>query len=392
MGSERIGAILAALLRRGARRSGSPRPWIGRSGSWRIGTQRLGIGLRVALVGLGAALLLLEPVAAAEGLPAAGPGPVVTTTAPRQASPPAANASPRPAARSGAPVDATATVTAATATPAAASATAANNLAATASAASATNLPAKAAANVSAAALDNANILSDATTNATAHGTTRAPAATTPLERRLEQWPHWRLPAPLPRPGRGAPLWPAWFAGDWLVLDLSALDPSAAESSATLPTAHGGAPSWQARFHADGRGGTVADRAFNAAAAGRALLGDRLLSVQDDPSDPRRQLARLQGDQLLETTLVGQRGEEPSAGLFWNDELSLQVLHGRGEPRVSRVETLGRWQQRPDGGIDGEQWQARYGSPADGLRAEPVATERLRLRLVPAGPGSDPAS
>ncbi|MFM7085965.1 MAG: DUF6816 family protein [Cyanobium sp.] len=210
-------------------------------------------------------------------------------------------------------------------------------------------------------------------------------AAATPLSRRLQHWPAWQLPAPLPRPGQRSPVWPAWFRGDWLVLDLTALD----ADGATPPTE--ALPHWPARFRDDGHGAAAAERAFNANAAGRALLGDRLLSVQDDPADPRRQLARLRGDALLETTLVGQRGEEPRPGLFLNDELSLQVLHGPGEPRVSRVETLGRWQLRPDGSIDGDQWQARYGSPAEGLRAAPLSTDRLRLRLVPAGPGSDPA-
>lgn len=209
-------------------------------------------------------------------------------------------------------------------------------------------------------------------------------APSSPLERRLQRWPDWTLPAPLPRPGRQAPTWPSWFSGTWLV------------ESETLPTDPAmppqSNPPWRARFRPDDRGGAVADRACNAFSLGRSLLGEQLLSVQDDPGNPQRQLARLATDLLLETSLIGQRGETPEPDRFLNDELSLQVLHGPGEPRVSRIETLGRWRRLSDGSIDGEQWQARYDSPAAGLAAAARSTDHWRLRLVPVPPGSDRAT
>jgi len=218
---------------------------------------------------------------------------------------------------------------------------------------------------------------------AAAAGSARPRQADGPLQRRLLQWPAWTLPAPLPRPGRQAPRWPGWFAGEWRV-ESTTLSGDPAEPAPANPA-------WLARFCADGHGGALADRAFNAGSLGSSLLGKALLSVQDDPANPLRQLTRLANDQLLETTLVGQRGETPTPELFLNDELSLQVLHGPGDPRVSRVESLGRWRLQPDGSIAGEQWQARYASPAAGLGGPALATERLRIRLVPVPPGSDRA-
>ncbi|MGA1304617.1 MAG: DUF6816 family protein [Cyanobium sp.] len=207
-----------------------------------------------------------------------------------------------------------------------------------------------------------------------------AAAAPDPLEQRLHAWPAWSLPAPLPRPGRRDLVWPAWFAGDWEV------------SSEDADGEDGPALHWHARFHADGAGGAVADRAFNAQAIGRAAFGDQRLSVTDDPTNPNRQLTRLGGDQLLETTVVGRRSALPSHQHFLADELSLQVLHGPAEPRIQRVEVLGRWQLRPDGAIDGEQWQASYPSPAEGLAATAQRPRHLRLRLSPLPPGSAPGN
>ena len=215
----------------------------------------------------------------------------------------------------------------------------------------------------------------------------------TVLADRIREWPAWRLPAPLPRARQRDLAWPDWFVGDWRVSStvlpdgrITAEDPGADELI------------WTVRFRADSRGGAVADRAFNARSVGKALLGDQLLMVQDDPANPDRQLSRLSGDRLLESTVLARGSEQPAAdptlaARFLSDELSLQVLHRPGqEPRVSQVETLGRWQRCTDGGIEGEQWQASYPSPAVGLAAIAVATDHLRLRLDPLPPQSDPAS
>ncbi|MFY8149001.1 MAG: DUF6816 family protein [Prochlorococcaceae cyanobacterium] len=203
-----------------------------------------------------------------------------------------------------------------------------------------------------------------------------------PLEERLQHWPDWSLPAPLPRPGRGDLVYPFWFAGHWSVTER---DPDSGRT--------GDPPlGWEVDFRPDRRGRIVADRAANAAAIGRALLGPALLRVEQDPADPNRQLARLRDGGLLESTVIGRRTEAAGAEGFLADELSLQVLHGPGDPRVLRVETLSRYKRLADGGIAATQWQATYPSPAAGLRARPLASSRHGLRLDPRTPESCPAS
>ena len=181
------------------------------------------------------------------------------------------------------------------------------------------------------------------------------------LPARAGEWPAWSLPGPLTQPGRADLVYPAWFAGRWQV------------SSGDIE--------YEARFQAV-NDGVVGLRAFNALGIGHALLGEALLSVDDDPANPNRQLARLAGGMLLESTVVGRR-TEAVGGDFWADELALQVVHGPGNPRVSRVETLSHYQLQPDGSIRGRQWQASYPSPAKGLTARPTGTSQQGISLEP---------
>jgi hypothetical protein len=197
-----------------------------------------------------------------------------------------------------------------------------------------------------------------------------------PLEQRIASWPAWHLPAPLPRPGQADLIYPIWFEGQWLVRshDLGGREPDLA---------------YPVRFEANGQGQVVGDRAFNASSIGHALLGEQLLAVRNDPLNPNRQLAELAGDQRLESTVVGRRSAELDSS-FLADELALQVLHGPGDPRVSRVETLSRYRRLSPDRIAAEQWQASYGSPAQGLRAEARSSWHGSLVLERLDPALDP--
>jgi len=196
------------------------------------------------------------------------------------------------------------------------------------------------------------------------------------LAKRVRQWPQWELPAPLQRPGRRDLVYPDWFLGDWQV--------NSSDGS-----------SYRVRFIRS-PAGVVGDRSFNAAAVGRALLGDQLRGVANDPANPNRQIAHLlraDGQRLeLESTVVGRRREQPASDELLVDELALQLLHGAGDPAVSRVETLSRFHRHQDGSITAQQWQASYGSPAEGLAAPALRSDHLSLRLEHAGPAADPAN
>ena len=206
-----------------------------------------------------------------------------------------------------------------------------------------------------------------------------SPAWASPLEQRLELWPNWTLPAPLSRPSSHDDLiYPQWFQGRWQVesIDLDALDQPAITH--------------EARFISDSQNRLVGDRAFNAIAIGRALLGEQLLRVEDDPKSSNRQMAQLSGDRRLETTVTGRKQQSPDANTFLADELVLQILHAPGPPRLSQVETLSRY-QRCGSAICAEQWQGIYPPPGENLRDTIKSSHHYQLRFTPL-PASAPST
>jgi hypothetical protein len=206
-----------------------------------------------------------------------------------------------------------------------------------------------------------------------------SPAWASPLEQRLELWPNWTLPAPLSRPSsRDDLIYPQWFQGRWQVesIDLDALDQPVITH--------------EARFIFDSQNRLVGDRAFNAIAIGRALLGEQLLRVEDDPKSSNRQMAQFSGDRRLETTVTGRKQQSLDAYTFLADELVLQILHAPGPPRLSQVETLSRY-QRCGSAICAEQWQGIYPPPGENLRDTIKTSHHYQLRFTPL-PASAPST
>ena len=114
---------------------------------------------------------------------------------------------------------------------------------------------------------------------------------------------------------------------------------------------------------------------------------DQLISVEQAPHQVNRQLARLSNDRLLETTVIGREQTSIHIASFVSDELVLQVMHGARAPRLSRIETLSRYQPCQDepsadivSRICGEQWQQTY--PAPGAASESFVQRASRYKLT----------
>ncbi|WP_353291778.1 DUF6816 family protein [Synechococcus sp. M16CYN] len=192
-----------------------------------------------------------------------------------------------------------------------------------------------------------------------------------PLEQRLSLWPEWTLPAPLTRPSsRDDLVYPEWFTGCWQVKSVDLDLPN------QPPVIH------EARFLRDSKNRLVGDRAFNASSIGRALLGDQILRIEDDPTSSGRQMTQLRGNRYLETTVIGRRQFSPDADIFLADELVLQIFHTTELPRLSRIETLSRY-QRCGAAICAEQWQASYAPPGQSLRGQAISNHHYQLQFTP---------
>ena len=148
----------------------------------------------------------------------------------------------------------------------------------------------------------------------------------------------------------------------------------------------------QARFQADDRGRMVGDRAFNALSIGTALLGDQLLRVEDDPNSANRQMAQLKGDLRLETRVTHRDQTSIDGETFIADEIVLQILHLPGPPRLSRIETLSRYQRCSDQIISGEQWQARYPGPGQTISNKAISSHHFQLTMQYIGSKDSPAN
>ena len=216
------------------------------------------------------------------------------------------------------------------------------------------------------------------------------------LEARLEAWPAWSDPAPLPRPRAKQDLvYPDWFEGLWEVESLDLLADGTVNVNVP-PLQH------LAQFQRNQHDDVVGNRPFNARAVGQALLGEQLISVEQAPHQVNRQLARLSDDRLLETTVIGRQQTSINAAAFLSDELVLQVMHGARAPRLSRIETLSRYRPCPNepgaeivSRICGEQWQQTYPAPGETSESFVQRPSRYKLTLTrlqdPAEAGEHPS-
>ena len=162
-------------------------------------------------------------------------------------------------------------------------------------------------------------------------------------------------------------MYPTWFEGLWHI-DNQDLDDIDAEQI-----------QHQARFQPDGQGRIVGDRAFNALSIGKALLGEQLLRVEDDPQSANDQMAQLKGGLRLETRVISRDQSTPDNNTFLSDEIVLQILHRPGPPRLSRIETLSRYQLSSNQNINGEQWQAIYPPPGQSTSENPIKLHHFKL-------------
>ncbi len=198
------------------------------------------------------------------------------------------------------------------------------------------------------------------------------------IKRRLSDWPEWRLPGPFKHIALEKDIvYPSWFNGTWIV------------KSTDLKNNEKESLRYEAKFKLNSLNEVIGDRAFNALSVGKAVLGDQLLRVQDDPKSPNRQVATFDKQIFLESKVIGRHQFFEDESSFFVDELVLQIFHNFDISRIKRVETLSKFQLCNDSISDfeklsqqiicGEQWQAVYPGPGESLGSKPTQTSHYYL-------------
>lgn len=201
------------------------------------------------------------------------------------------------------------------------------------------------------------------------------------LSKRQDEWPNWSLPGPFKNPYVTDNLiYPEFFKGEWQVygIDLADSDQKVFRHFA--------------RFDSDQLGRLSPNRAFNAKSLGKEIFGKKLIDVIDDPNSPKRQLAIFEGNEYLETKVVGVRKEIEKQNTFLIDELDIQIFHSADPLRINQVETLSRFslckelaislKNISEDSICGEQWQAVYKAPGEIFRPGSISTNHFFLLLL----------
>lgn len=237
-----------------------------------------------------------------------------------------------------------------------------------------------------------------------------------PLADRVAAFPEWQGKPPV-QAAVGDLIYPDWFAGNWDVgstlVDLAApLAPEIVSPGFESNRQYLQQPiHFLVRFGAEANQGKqsllptpqpathseiVADRAFNGLNIAKAYLGDRaVLAVKVDPSNPNRQITRLQGDRQLVSIVTERATETPNSEQFITTEVFQQQFRSNSQLYFNQVETTTAYQHistahSDEPAIVADQITAVYLSPQDpdyfkASRlgdARPVALYRYRLEFI----------
>ena len=169
----------------------------------------------------------------------------------------------------------------------------------------------------------------------------------------------WSLPAPLPRPGTRDLLYPSWFEGDWVATsaDLSGIEPEI---------------KYAVRFIQDPSGRIVGDRAFNANSVGRALLGEQLQRVRNDPEP--QPTSPISAEIAIWSPPWWGAAANSRPRISSSRMSSACGCCMAPAIRVSQVETLSRYVRIHANRIEAQQWQVSYALPPRASLLKPSGT------------------
>ena len=198
------------------------------------------------------------------------------------------------------------------------------------------------------------------------------------LENRENQWPDIYLPNFKFSDTSKDLIYPQWFEGNWLVTSQDILNES------EKPT------TYIVNFFKNESDLIVGNREKNSESLGKAIFGDTLIKVVNDPQSINNQITYLKDDFYIDSRITG-RNQIQDDDIFFADELVIQTAHKPGASRINQVETISRFQKCPQEkfegiyfkkpSICGVQYVASYGSKVGDPSIHAIKTNKYKLKF-----------
>jgi len=152
------------------------------------------------------------------------------------------------------------------------------------------------------------------------------------LDDRLNLWPDLYLPNFKFSNTSKDLIYPKWFEGNWLVTSQDLEDES------QLPVVY------KVNFLKNSFNEVIGNRSKNSEAIGKAIFGDNLIKVVNDPQSFNKQITYLKDDLYIDSRITG-RNQIQDDDIFFADEFVIQTVHKPGASRINQVETISKFQK-----------------------------------------------
>ena len=196
------------------------------------------------------------------------------------------------------------------------------------------------------------------------------------LENRVNKWPEIYLPNFKFSDTSKDLIYPKWFEGSWLVTSQDIINDS------EEPVIY------KVNFFKNDSDLIVGNRAKNSESIGKAIFGETLIKVVNDPQSINNQITYLKDDFYIDSRITG-RNQIQDDDIFFADELVIQTVYKQGAARVNQVETISKFQQcdseqleiidSQKNDICGLQYVATYGSKVGDPSIHAIKTNKYKL-------------
>ena len=196
------------------------------------------------------------------------------------------------------------------------------------------------------------------------------------LENRINQWPELYLPNFKLSDTSKDLIYPNWFEGNWIVTSQDITNDS------EEPVIY------KVNFFKNDSDLIVGNRAKNSESIGKAIFGDTLIKVINDPQSINNQITYLKDDFYIDSRITG-RNQVQDENIFFADELVIQTAHKPGASRINQVETISKFQKCSEEILEvnnsikqpicGVQYVASYGSKVGDPSIHAIKTNKYKL-------------